>query len=241
MQKNVVKGFPSWLERIEVPKKGGVVNYPLANDQRSKQYGTNEYMHNTTYCFERWSLASGWLTTPPFFGTSTRSSHAGKPFETSFCMKPVLPMPDGIALHRHRPAADVGQHHRRYRLIVGGELALRDPVVGEEHLLGMADRRDGEDGAGSRHLSHHFERRLVGAHAQQPRVAQLAVVRPLDEGDLDDDLRPHPVHAERGRPSPFVNGVVGISRASRRRRRSRSSAVSKPVPTLPAKTKSSPS
>ena len=35
LQKNVVKGFPEWLERVEVPKKGGTVHYPLANDARS--------------------------------------------------------------------------------------------------------------------------------------------------------------------------------------------------------------
>ena len=40
---------------------------------------------------------------------------------------------------------------------------------------------------------------------------------------------------KRGNPVAFVNGVVGISRASSRARRSSSSVVSKPVPTLPAK------
>jgi bifunctional non-homologous end joining protein LigD len=29
MQKNVARGFPASLQRVEVPKKGGVVNYPL--------------------------------------------------------------------------------------------------------------------------------------------------------------------------------------------------------------------
>ena len=28
-QKDVSKGFPDWLERVEVPKKGGVVHHPL--------------------------------------------------------------------------------------------------------------------------------------------------------------------------------------------------------------------
>jgi hypothetical protein len=32
---------------------------------------------------------------PSFFGTSTRSSQAGNPFETSFWMKPLRPMPAG--------------------------------------------------------------------------------------------------------------------------------------------------
>jgi bifunctional non-homologous end joining protein LigD len=35
MQKDVSKGFPPWLERVEVPKKGGVVHHPLVQDTRS--------------------------------------------------------------------------------------------------------------------------------------------------------------------------------------------------------------
>src|SRR6478735_5974771 len=35
MHKSVVKGFPEWLERVEVPKKNGVVHYPLITDARS--------------------------------------------------------------------------------------------------------------------------------------------------------------------------------------------------------------
>jgi bifunctional non-homologous end joining protein LigD len=42
LQKNVSKGFPSWLKRIEVPKKGGLVNYPLANDQQSLLWMANQ-------------------------------------------------------------------------------------------------------------------------------------------------------------------------------------------------------
>ena len=32
MHKDVSRGFPEWLERVEVPKKDGVVHYPLVND-----------------------------------------------------------------------------------------------------------------------------------------------------------------------------------------------------------------
>src|SRR5262245_4354029 len=39
-------------------------------------------------------------------------------------------------------------------------------------------------------------RRLVEANAEEARMAQLAVHRPLDEADLHDDLRPHPVRAQ---------------------------------------------
>jgi len=42
LQKNVVKGFPEWLERAELPKKGGTVQYPLANDARSLQWMANQ-------------------------------------------------------------------------------------------------------------------------------------------------------------------------------------------------------
>jgi bifunctional non-homologous end joining protein LigD len=42
LQKNVVKGFPSWLKRVETPKKGGTVFYPLAGDARSLQWMANQ-------------------------------------------------------------------------------------------------------------------------------------------------------------------------------------------------------
>src|SRR4026209_2698663 len=34
-QKDVSKGFPEWLERVEVPKKDGVVHHPVITDTRS--------------------------------------------------------------------------------------------------------------------------------------------------------------------------------------------------------------
>ncbi len=42
LQKNVVKGFPAWLERAELPKKDGTVFYPLAGDARSLQWMANQ-------------------------------------------------------------------------------------------------------------------------------------------------------------------------------------------------------
>ena len=35
LQKDVVKGFPGWLQRVEAPKKDGTVHYALANDRQS--------------------------------------------------------------------------------------------------------------------------------------------------------------------------------------------------------------
>jgi bifunctional non-homologous end joining protein LigD len=40
--KNVAKGFPAWLERVEVPKHGGSVKHPVANDSRSLQWIANQ-------------------------------------------------------------------------------------------------------------------------------------------------------------------------------------------------------
>jgi bifunctional non-homologous end joining protein LigD len=42
LQKNVVTGFPAWLERAELPKKGGTVFYPLAGDARALQWMANQ-------------------------------------------------------------------------------------------------------------------------------------------------------------------------------------------------------
>jgi bifunctional non-homologous end joining protein LigD len=40
-QKNVAKG-PEWLERVEVPKKEGIVNYPIITDRQSLLWITNQ-------------------------------------------------------------------------------------------------------------------------------------------------------------------------------------------------------
>jgi bifunctional non-homologous end joining protein LigD len=42
LQKDVSKGFPEWLERVEAPKRGGVVHYPLIDDERSLEWLANQ-------------------------------------------------------------------------------------------------------------------------------------------------------------------------------------------------------
>ena len=42
IQKDVSKGFPAWLERVEVPKKGGTVHHPIIQDTRSLLWVTNQ-------------------------------------------------------------------------------------------------------------------------------------------------------------------------------------------------------
>lgn len=41
-QKDVSKGFPEWLERVAVPKKGGTVHHPLVRDTRSLLWLANQ-------------------------------------------------------------------------------------------------------------------------------------------------------------------------------------------------------
>jgi len=41
-QKDVSKGFPEWLERVEVPKKGGTVHHPIVSDTRSLLWLANQ-------------------------------------------------------------------------------------------------------------------------------------------------------------------------------------------------------
>jgi bifunctional non-homologous end joining protein LigD len=42
IQKDVAKGFPEWLERVEVPKKGGTVRHALVSDTRSLLWLVNQ-------------------------------------------------------------------------------------------------------------------------------------------------------------------------------------------------------
>jgi bifunctional non-homologous end joining protein LigD len=42
IQKDVSKGLPAWLERVEVPKKDGVVHHPLVSDTRSLLWIANQ-------------------------------------------------------------------------------------------------------------------------------------------------------------------------------------------------------
>jgi bifunctional non-homologous end joining protein LigD len=42
IQKDVSKGFPDWLQRVEVPKKDGVVHHPIVTDVRSLLWLANQ-------------------------------------------------------------------------------------------------------------------------------------------------------------------------------------------------------
>jgi bifunctional non-homologous end joining protein LigD len=42
IQKDVSKGFPDWLQRVEVPKKDGTVHHPIVTDTRSLLWVVNQ-------------------------------------------------------------------------------------------------------------------------------------------------------------------------------------------------------
>src|SRR5215469_5342497 len=42
LQKDVSRGFPEWLQRVEVPKKDGVVHHAIVTDVRSLLWVTNQ-------------------------------------------------------------------------------------------------------------------------------------------------------------------------------------------------------
>ena len=42
IQKDVSTGFPSWLQRVDVPKKDGVVHYPIVTDKESLLWVVNQ-------------------------------------------------------------------------------------------------------------------------------------------------------------------------------------------------------
>ena len=42
LQKDVSKGFPEWLQRVEVPKKDGVVHHPIVTDTQSLLWLVNQ-------------------------------------------------------------------------------------------------------------------------------------------------------------------------------------------------------
>jgi bifunctional non-homologous end joining protein LigD len=42
LQKDVSKGFPEWLQRVEVPKKDGVVHHPIVTDMQSLLWLANQ-------------------------------------------------------------------------------------------------------------------------------------------------------------------------------------------------------
>src|SRR5690349_3975883 len=63
----------------------------------------------------------------------------GKSLRNVLLPESLTSNPRRISLHRHRPAAQVRQHHRRDGFVVRRQLSFGDPVLWKEHLLWMGD------------------------------------------------------------------------------------------------------
>src|SRR5687767_13196859 len=149
-----------------------------------------------------------------------------------------------IALHRQRPSAQLRHDDRRHRLVIGGQIALRDAVLREQHFVRMRDHD----------CSLTTWSPALAGYSRTMSFACLSKRTPSKRGWRSLSF---PVHSmkptcttisgrtqcarRRGRPTAFVNGGCEVSSASSRVRRFSSSFVSKPVPIFPAKTRSSPS
>ena len=60
MHKDVSRGFPDWLQRVEVPKKGGTVHHAIVTDTRSLLWIVNQ----NTITFHVWSTRAPALYYP---------------------------------------------------------------------------------------------------------------------------------------------------------------------------------
>jgi hypothetical protein len=89
----------------------------------------------------------------------------------------------------------VRDEHRGDGLVIGEQVALGDPEVGPERLVEVGELQDAladPDLLLDRALAVHVLRSLVLAEALVGGRAQAAVVRPLGELDLTDELRLDP-------------------------------------------------
>ena len=151
-------------------------------------------------------------------------------------------MPVGEPLHVDRPAAQVRQHHRRRSR--RSSVARSSLVIALSVAAGRAPCPACEISTPATStvltvIPHHVRRLLVRPQPEVARVPQLVGAGPLGEGDLRDQPGRAQCTAFRG-SVPFVHGDASTSSFVSRACRSRSTDWEKPVPTLPAYTRSSP-
>src|SRR6185503_16079179 len=73
------------------------------------------------------------------FGDLDAPQPLRKPLRDVLLPESLLADAGGVTFHRDRPPAQMGEDHGRHGLVVGCQIALGNPVIGEEHLLGMRD------------------------------------------------------------------------------------------------------
>ena len=121
----------------------------------------------------------------------------GRHVRRRLLLEEVLALPAvRVALHRERPAAQVRDEHLGDVAVVGDEVALRDPLVGPERLVEVAQPKLApalpEHRRQRRSLPAHLGGLLVLAQPEVDRRTKPSLARPLDELDLCDELRLDP-------------------------------------------------
>src|SRR5947207_2214002 len=149
--------------------------------------------------------------------------------------EPLLADTRGVSLHRDGPPAQVRDDHRRHGFVIGCQIALGNPIIGKEHLLGMSDH--GCSLLTSRASLISFPGRTPSSRGCRSLPCAVHSMNPTCTTISGRTQWAR----SRGNPVAVVKGDFGSSIASRRLRRSSRSFVSKPVPSFPAKTRSLPS
>ncbi len=195
-QKNVARGFPAWLERVEVPKKGGTVNHPLVTDARSLRWLANQ----NCVTMHVWPSRVPRARAPRRLRVRSRS---------------------GRRQHGHAPPCR-SRPPRAARRARGQELDQDDGLEGLSHCrsargVGELARR-GEVHASGRHAAGRARSRSLDAGVQQGRScgADLRGHRPQR---LQRDVRGGVYGSRAARGAGL--GAVHVGRGGRRQRRRR--------------------
>ena len=166
-QKDVSKGFPEWLERVEVPKKDGTVHHPLVTDTRSLLWMANQNTHHAA----RLDVARAGLCT-------ARTS------ASSISIRPTTMQPDVLraaalgaarSARRARPAElgeDVGLEGLPHRRAARRQDATTATVARFAHAVGDAARR-----RAIRSTSRRSSARPIAAGASSSTPAATATAR----------------------------------------------------------------
>jgi bifunctional non-homologous end joining protein LigD len=88
MQKDVTRGFPEWLVRVEVPKKKGTVHHALANDLQSLLWIVNQ----NTITLHVWASRVPWLSSPDVcvFDLDPADDDAGELRDAALLLRDLL-------------------------------------------------------------------------------------------------------------------------------------------------------
>ena len=192
-QKDVSRGFPSWLERIEVPKKDGIVHHPLVTDTRSLLWVTNQ----NTITQHVWTSRAPKLYYPDVCVFDLDPANEDEP---EVLRSAALALRDLLG-ELHLPCWVKTSGSKGFHIVVGLDGKSRmDDVAGFAHAVGtLLVKRDQQGRSRRPHSRRHRKKRLqrhVRRRLHRPREAGRACLGALHMGgDRARRRRPAYVHA----------------------------------------------